>query len=52
MIDYDNVFKDPCSSTPTLHTTKDDKQKYHAWVKHNKMTLITLKMSMSESIRG
>ncbi|GAB2268284.1 hypothetical protein Dimus_038703 [Dionaea muscipula] len=52
ILDYDYVLKEnpPEAVTPT--SSKEAKEKYERWSKHNKMALILIKKSMSDNVRG
>ncbi|XP_024171677.1 uncharacterized protein LOC112177636 [Rosa chinensis] len=52
VLDYDHVLKEdpPEELTPTA--SRESKEKYEKWYKHNKMALIMMKKSISESVRG
>ncbi|XP_062025237.1 uncharacterized protein LOC133741324 [Rosa rugosa] len=52
MIDYDHVLKEDPPAEPTPTTSKDVKDRYHQWHKHNRLTLVILKKFMTEAVRG
>ncbi|XP_062003220.1 uncharacterized protein LOC133720766 [Rosa rugosa] len=52
MIDFDHVLKEDPPAEPTPTTSKEVKDKYHQWHKHNRLTLVILKKFMTDAVRG
>ena len=52
ILDYDHVLKENPPAEITENASKEAKEKYEKWYKHNKMALIMIKKSMHESVRG
>ncbi|PRQ22921.1 putative RNA-directed DNA polymerase [Rosa chinensis] len=52
VLDYDHVLKeDPPEALPAI-ASKESKEKYEKWYKHNKMALIMIKKSITENVIG
>ncbi|XP_061993503.1 uncharacterized protein LOC133711387 [Rosa rugosa] len=52
VLDYDHVLKeDPPEALPAT-ASKESKEKYEKWYKHNKMALIMIKKSITENVIG
>jgi hypothetical protein len=51
MIDFDHVLREDPLVDLTDGSTNDQKNKYHAWHKHNRLSLVIMKKSMTEAVR-
>lgn len=52
ILDFDHVLKEDPPTALAENASKDAKEKYAKWFKHNKMALIMIKKSMTSSVRG
>lgn len=52
MLDIDQVLKQDPPTEPPENATKEQKDKYLKWQKHNKMALICIKKSMNDAVKG
>ena len=52
ILDFDHVLKEDPPTAPAANASKETKEKYDTWMKHNKMALICIKKSMNSSVMG
>lgn len=52
ILDYDHVLKEDPPEELTQTASREAKEKYEKWYKHNKMALIMIKKSMTENMKG
>lgn len=52
ILEFDHVLKNDPPTEPAATASKDVKEKYLNWMRHNKMALICIKKSMNSSVMG
>lgn len=52
MIDFDHVLREDPPADLTNASTSDQKNKHQAWHKHNRLSLVIMKKTMTEAVRG
>lgn len=52
ILDFDHVLREDPPAEPIATASKETKDKYSQWHKHNRMALICMKKSMTDAVKG
>ena len=52
MLEYDHVLKEDLPEAPHANASKEVRDKYVQWHRHNKLALLGMKKYMADSVKG
>ncbi|XP_024158732.1 uncharacterized protein LOC112166189 [Rosa chinensis] len=52
ILDFDHVLREDPPQEPAANASKETKDKYLQWHRHNRMALICMKKSMTDAVKG